>query len=84
MPARKSTSPEAAQRKAWKAELKQLDAAGQRVADDFVREQKRLYADLKKAEKAVAIFERTCAKRYAAARRKIDTRLAILRGRLGL
>jgi hypothetical protein len=80
----KSKSPDAAQRKVWKAELKQLDAAGRKIAGDFLREQKRINAELKKAEKAFADFNRKSGKRYTAARSKIDSRLAVLRGRLGL
>lgn len=80
----KSKSPDAAQRKVWKAELKQLDAAHRKISADFLREQKRLNAEILKAEKNFAAFNRRAGKARLAACSKIDSRRAVLLYACGL
>lgn len=83
MPA-KSKSPEAAQRKVWQAELKQLEAAGRKVTKDHSREFTRLQAEVKKAQKKLDAFRIRAGKQTVRAFNKIESRIAVLRGRLGL
>jgi hypothetical protein len=83
MPA-KSKSPEAAQRKVWKAELKQLAATSRKVTADYSRELKRLTGEVTKAEKAVLAFKKRAEKAVFREHSKIGSRIAVLTGRLGL
>lgn len=83
MPA-KSKSPEAAQRKVWKEELKQLDSVTRKVTRDYEHELKRLKGEISKAEKALLNFKKRADKTVARERAKVDSRRSVLRGRLGL
>lgn len=90
MPA-KSTSPEAAQQKVWKAELKTLEAQRRSATKGFDQELKAAQRESAAASKAARVAEAKMARlveRQAKARpaayRTIDRRIAILRGRLGL
>jgi hypothetical protein len=90
MPA-KSKSPEAAQRKVWKAELKSLEANRRKVAKDFVSARKEAQAAVIMARKSLNAANASAARLHArhlklepAALRNIDRRIAILNGRLGV
>ncbi|MCW1883979.1 hypothetical protein OKA04_04515 [Luteolibacter flavescens] len=88
MPA-KSKSHEAAQKKIWRAEIKQHEQSLKKVNADFVAEQRQRHKALGIAQKALAAEERKFA-RFTARRakilpatiREIETRIAILRGRI--
>lgn len=83
MPA-KSNSPEAAQRKVWKEELKTQQAAWRKICKDFRDEQKRLIAASEAAHREVLKFQKRAEKQMPRALGKIESRVAVLRGRLGL
>ncbi len=97
MPA-KSKSPEAAQHKLWKAELKDLKANRHKVVKNFtalhfaackeVRQAELAVAKAKKALDAAAVKRGRLMtkneKAENAALRNFDRRIAILNGRLGL
>jgi hypothetical protein len=90
MPAKK-TSPEAAQRKVWKAEIKQLEANRRKVAKDFKTERdkaaKASFHAQKVADKLYADFIRIRGRHQKAeprALKSFDSRIAVLKGRLGL
>lgn len=83
MPA-KSTSPEAAQRKLWAAEIKTHEKAARKVTADFRNEQKRLIATSLAAHKAVEKFMARAEKQMPKQLAAIDSRIAILKGRLGV
>ena len=85
----KSKTHDAAQKKVLKHEAKTLEARLRQVAADFQGEQKQRVAAVAKAEKALAA-EQAKYTRFIARREKvlpksikaIETRLAIVRGRL--
>lgn len=83
MPA-KSTSPEAAQRKVWKAERNALGRAYSKVLQDANKAQsaatKKFMAAKREYEKAIKRIDREVPK----ATGKIERRIAILDGRLGV
>jgi hypothetical protein len=90
MPA-KSTSPEAAQRKVWKAEIRSIQNAGIKIIRDFNAEERRLEREVDKADKARnAAFSKL--NKFKAGRNKkearelsqIQRRIAILEGRIGI
>lgn len=88
MPA-KSKSPEAAQRKVWKAEIRAHEVAAGKLNKDFDAEQKALRKAIEKAEKALGTanskYTRFVARRsklLPARLREIETRIAVLRGRI--
>ena len=81
---RKTTTPDAAQRKAWKAELRSLETQRRKIRADFRNEQKRLIKEAEKAHKAVQKFMARVEKQLPAREAEIDRRAGILRGRLGL
>jgi hypothetical protein len=83
MPA-KTTSPEAAQRKIWKAEIKTHQKAASKVKADFRNEQKRLIATCEAANKALDKFMARAEKQMPKQLSSIDSRIAILKGRLGV
>jgi len=90
MPA-KSTSPEAAQHKIWKAELKSLEANRRKVSKDADIERKKARLEVQAAMKALNTakfraqrIEAKILKAETAGVKAIDRRIAILRGRLGL
>lgn len=90
MPAKK-TSPEAAQRKVWKAEIKQLEANRRKVAKDFLNERKKAQAAVLAARKALNAANAASARMHARhlkaeprAVKAIESRIAVLKGRLGL
>jgi hypothetical protein len=83
MPA-KSKSPEAAQHRVWKAELSTLERSRRKVDRDFDKEADRLHKAViaaKRKEDAYCTKLKTARPRAMA---KIDSRIAVLRGRLGL
>lgn len=85
----KSKTHDAAQKKIWKQEAKSLEASLRKVSKDFQAEQKQRVAAVAKAEKALAA-EQAKYTRFIARREKvlpksikaIETRLAIVRGRI--
>lgn len=89
MPARKSKSPEAAQKKVWKAEIRDQENAAKKLNKDFDAEQRTIRKQITAAEKALSAANRKYA-RFVARRskvvpatlREIETRIAVLRGRI--
>jgi hypothetical protein len=83
MPA-KSKSPEAAQRKVWKTELSTLEKSRRKVDRDFDREADRLHKATIAAKRKENAYCEKIKKARPRAMAKIDSRIAVLRGRLGL
>lgn len=83
MPA-KNTSPEAAQRKLWAAEIKTHEKAARKVKADFQQEHKRLASNFHAAVKACEKFVIRTEKQLPKQLDSIERRIAILKGRLGL
>lgn len=83
MPA-KSLSPEAAQRKLWTAEIKTHNKAARQVKADFRNEQKRLIAACQVADKALNKFMARVERQLPKQLDSIESRIAILKGRLGI
>lgn len=83
MPA-KSTSPEAAQKKVWKAERKALGRAYCKILNDALRASaqavKKRDAALREYDATIKRIDREVPK----ATRKIEQRIAILDGRIGV
>lgn len=85
----KSKSPEAAQRKVWAQEIRQLEASAKKLNSDFYAEQRTLQKAIRAAERQLSLANR----KYAAfvtrrakvvpkTLREIETRIAVLRGRI--
>jgi hypothetical protein len=83
MPA-KSITPEAAQKKVWAAEIKTRLRSIRKVKADFRNEQKRLIAESLAAHKAVVKFHARAEKQLPKMIAAEETRIAILKGRLGI
>ena len=83
MPA-KSKSPEAAQRKVWKAELSTLEKSRRKVDRDFDKEANRLHQIALVAKRKENAYCDRMKKARPRALAKIDSRIAVLRGRLGI
>jgi hypothetical protein len=83
MPA-KSTSPEAAQNKQRKAEIREMEKRRSKIRRDFREEQKRLIAACNSANKALDRFMVRVEKQLPKEEAGIDRRIAILKGRIGL
>jgi hypothetical protein len=83
MPA-KSTSPEAAQKRVWKAEIKDLNKAATQIRAEFRAEQKQLIAASEKAHKAVLKFQVRAEKKMPKLLADIERRIGILKGRIGI
>jgi hypothetical protein len=79
MPAKKSTSPEEAQRKLWILEYKDFTKARRKIARDTARETKALRAEIRQKERRLAAVLRSSLRHTAT----IDRRLGILNGRIG-
>jgi hypothetical protein len=85
----KSKTHDAAQKKLWKQEIKTLEASLRKVGKDFEAERKQRLAAIDKAEKTLSAEQAKYA-RFVARREKvlpkstksIETRIAIIRGRL--
>lgn len=82
MPA-KSKSPEAAQRKVWSAEIKTLEGNRRKVKRDFDKERDRLWKAFMTARKKLDAYDAKAEKALPRALAKFDSRIAVLRGRLG-
>jgi vacuolar-type H+-ATPase subunit H len=82
MPAK--SSPEAAQRKVWKSEIKTHEKAARQIKTQFRNEQKKLISESLAAHRAVVKFQQRAEKQMPKLLGNIDTRIAILKGRLGL
>lgn len=82
MPA-KSSSPEAAQNKLRRLEIRKLEQQRRKVRADFRNEQKRLIAACESANKALNRFMVRVEKQLPKEEADIDRRIDILNGRLG-
>lgn len=87
----KTISPEAAQRKEWKAELKTITQNRGKVLKDFRDEEKRLLSVWRASKKAEADalakldrFRKHRPAKEGTALKAFDTRIAILKGRIGV
>lgn len=87
----KSKSPEAAQKKAWKLELKSLESARRKVSKDVAAEIRRSFKSVQDASYAAAKarrkHEQTCKRLFSTEHRNlssIDRRIGILKGRVGI
>ena len=83
MPA-KSTSPEAAQQRVWKAEIKDLEKRRRLVCRDFRVELTRLHKANLAARRALAKYEMRLEKLRPRALAEIQRRIAFLTGRIGV
>lgn len=83
MPA-KSSSPEAAQNKLRKIEIRTLEQQRRKVRSDFRNEQKRLIAACESANKALNRFMVRCEKQLPKEEAAIDRRIGIVQGRMGI
>lgn len=90
MPA-KSKSPEAAQRKVWKAEIKTLEANRRKVEKDYRVEIKKSLTAIRLTKKAHTDSQEALSRLVARQEKMqprvygpIDRRIALLKGRLGL
>lgn len=83
MPA-KSSSPEAAQNKLRKLEIRDLEKTRRKIRADFRIEQKRLIKESDTAHKAVLKFMARAEKQLPKLEADIDRRIGILKGRLGI
>lgn len=83
MPA-KSTSPQAAQIKVWKAEIRTHEKAARQIKSQFRNEQKKLIAKSVAAHKAVEKFQQRAEKQMPKLLGDIESRIAILKGRIGI
>lgn len=88
---RKTKSPEAAQKKVWKAELKQIDALRSKVRRDIRAERRRSQKETEQAERAVITARnkhmKLCERLVKTEARElanIERRIAILKGRIGI
>lgn len=82
MPAKKSPSPDAAQKKLYKAEIKTLEKSKRAKFREFEAERIRLKKAITDAEKAHDRFCNSKQKRVWSPVDAIDRRIGILRGRL--
>lgn len=87
----KTTSPEAAQRKVWKAEIRDHEKAASKVVRDFNAEELRLKREVSKTSKShqtamakMLKFRGVRAKKEFRAVAAIERRIAILKGRMGI
>jgi phosphoenolpyruvate-protein kinase (PTS system EI component) len=80
----KTTSPEAAQKKVWKAELRDHQKAASKVKADWRNEQKRLIAACESSRKALDRFMARAEKQMPKQLNAIDRRIQILKGRIGI
>lgn len=78
----KSTSPEAAQKRVWKAEIKDLNKAAKQIKAEFRAEQKHLIAASEKAHKAVLRFQARAENQMPKLLGGIERRIDILKGRI--
>ena len=81
-PRTRTISPESAQRKVWKLEIRDLEASKRKVTKDWKAEDKRL---LKEAEDAVGRHNKHRTLRsHEKFNKDVDRRIEILKGRLGI
>lgn len=84
-------SPEAAQRKLWKQELKHLEAQRRKFSQEARSEANKHVAVLVKAKRETLALEKHTNRQLASIDRKLargtkdfDSRIAVLKGRLGI
>lgn len=80
----KSSSPEAAQKKLWNAEIRDHEKARRKIRSDLRNEQKRLIKSAEAAHKAVMKFQDRTEKQLPKLEANLDKRIAILKGRIGI
>lgn len=81
MPA-KSSSPEAAQKKLWKLEARDLERTRRKISKDFNYEQKRLRQESEAANRKLTKFIAHRSRSEPKELAEIDRRLGILNGRI--
>lgn len=87
MPAKKSESSpthDAAQKRVWKADLKTLESMRRKVGRDFAAARKPLEKAFLAARRKLVAFEKREEKLRPRAVAKIDRRIGIVKGRLGI
>jgi hypothetical protein len=87
MSAKKSELPashDAAQKRVWKADLKSLEASRRKVGRDFDAARKPLYKAFLAARRKLDAFDTREEKLRPRAVAKIDRRIGILKGRIGI
>lgn len=80
----KSKSPEAAQQRVWKQELKTLEGNRRKVLRDHEQARTILEKAVIGAQSKLTAFDKRAAKTVPRTTRDIDSRIAVLRGRLGI
>lgn len=87
----KTKSPEAAQKKVWKAEIRDHQKAAAKVIKDFDAEERRLHSETKKAYRTYRALEVKLSKfrrgreiKQPRSLAAIERRIGILKGRLGI
>lgn len=87
MPAKKSEptpSHDAAQKRVWKSDLKQLESMRRKVGRDFDAARKPLYKAFLAARRKLDAYDKREEKLRPRAVAKIDRRIGIVKGRLGI
>ena len=84
MPAKKSSSPEVAQKRIWTQDLKTLETNRRKVGRDFDQARKPLYKAFLAARRKLDAFDKREEKLRPRAVANIDRRIAILKGRIGI
>lgn len=84
MPAKKSLSPEEAQKRVWKSDLKTLEKQRRKVARDFTAARKPLKKAFLQARRKLDAFDAREEKLRPRAVANIDRRIGILKGRIGI
>ena len=77
-------SHDAAQKKVWKADLKQLESMRRKVGRDFDAARKPLYKAFLSARRKLDAYDKREEKVRPRAVAKIDRRIGIVKGRLGI
>lgn len=87
MPAKKTETPpshDAAQKRVWKQDLKQLESMRRKVGRDFDAARKPLYKAFLAARRKLDALDKREEKLRPRAIAKIDRRIGIVKGRLGI
>lgn len=87
MPAKKQETPpthDAAQKRVWKSDLKHLETMRRKVGRDFDAARKPLYKAFLAARRKLDAFDKREEKLRPRAVAKIDRRIGIVKGRLGI
>ncbi len=84
MPAKTSLTPEEAQKRVWKSDLKNLEKQRRKVGRDFTAARKPLAKAFQQARRKLDAFDAREAKLRPRALSNIDRRIGILKGRIGV